>query len=53
VVKGGDTLWGIAQVYYGSGVRYRRIRAANRRSIRNPHMIHVCQRIYIPRGRRG
>lgn len=53
VAKNGDTLWGIARAHYGYGRGYRRIHAANRRSIRNPDRIYVCQRIYIPRkGRR-
>lgn len=26
----GDTLWGIAQKYYGSGIQYRKIMTANR-----------------------
>ena len=54
VAKNGDTLWGIARAHYGYGRGYRRIHAANRRSIRNPDRIYVCQRIYIPRkGRRN
>jgi nucleoid-associated protein YgaU len=49
VVKQGDTLSAIARRHYDRSGSYRRIRAANRRRIRNPHRIHACQRIYLPR----
>jgi nucleoid-associated protein YgaU len=49
VVQEGDTLSAIAQRHYGNARRYRRIRAANRRKIHNPHRIYACQRIYLPR----
>jgi nucleoid-associated protein YgaU len=48
VVKQGDTLWGIAERHYKAGWRYKRIFAANRKTIRNPHRIFPCQRIYLP-----
>ena len=54
VVQKGDTLSGIAKRHYGTARDYRRIRAANRRQIRNPNRIYACQRIYLPRmARRG
>ena len=42
----GDTLWGIAQKYYGNGNRYPEIAKAN--NIPNPDIINVGQRLYIP-----
>jgi nucleoid-associated protein YgaU len=53
VVRSGDSLWRIARVHYGYGRRWRRIHAANRRTIANPRRIYPCQRIYIPRSRLG
>ena len=49
VVRSGDTLWAIAARHYGAGPRYTRIYAANRRSIRSPHRIFPCQRVYLPK----
>ena len=49
VVKQGDTLWSIAERHYGAGWRYKRIYAANRRHMHNPHRISACQRVYLPR----
>ena len=45
VVKG-DTLWAIAQRYYGNGSRYPEIAKAN--NISNPNIISVGQRLLIP-----
>lgn len=42
----GDTLWGIAQRYYGNGNRYKEIAKAN--NIANPDIIHVGQKLLIP-----
>jgi len=54
VVKAGDTLWDIAQRHYGTGWRYKRIHAANRRRIHRASYILPCQRVYLPpRGRRA
>ncbi len=52
VVRRGDSLWRIARRHYRRGHRYKRIYWANRRKIRNPHLIYPCQRFYIPRGKR-
>ena len=52
VIKQGDTLWHIAEKHYGAGWRYRRIYAANRRRLRDPHHIRPCQRVYLPRAPR-
>ena len=45
VVKG-DTLWAIAQKYYGNGSRYPEIAKAN--NISNPDVISVGQKLLIP-----
>jgi len=45
-VARGDTLWGIAQKYYGNGSRYPEIAKAN--NISNPDLIHVGQTLIIP-----
>jgi hypothetical protein len=44
VVKG-DTLWGIAQKYLGSGSKYKQLAALN--NIPNPDLIYVGQKIKI------
>lgn len=45
VVKG-DSLWKIAQKFYGNGNRYPEIARAN--NISNPNIIHAGQRLLIP-----
>lgn len=47
VVKG-DTLWGIAQRYYGNGTLWPRIFDANRGKIKDPHWIFPAQVFVIP-----
>ncbi|HZA72078.1 MAG TPA: LysM peptidoglycan-binding domain-containing protein, partial [Propionibacteriaceae bacterium] len=47
VVKG-NTLWGIAQRYYGRGTLWPRIYDANRSKIKNPHWIFPGQVFVIP-----
>lgn len=42
----GDTLWGIAQKFYGNGSRYPEIAKAN--NISNPDLIHAGQKLLIP-----
>jgi nucleoid-associated protein YgaU len=44
----GDTLWGIAQRYYGSGPLWPRIYDANRTKIKDPHWIYPGQTFVIP-----
>lgn len=42
----GDTLWGISELYYGTGTRYPEIAAAN--GIENPNLIFPGQVFIIP-----
>ena len=48
VVKTNDTLTGIAKRYYGKGVLYRRIMAANRNRIDDPDRIFEGMKLRIP-----
>jgi LysM repeat protein len=45
-VRSGETLWAIAERYYGDGSRYTEIAAANHLS--NPSLLRVGQRLSIP-----
>lgn len=45
-VQGGDTLWAIAERYYGDGSQYMKIATAN--GIANPDLINVGQQLVIP-----
>lgn len=47
-VKRGDTLWGIAKRFYGSGVKYTTIYNANKSKIKNPNLIYPGQALTIP-----
>ncbi|NUT90860.1 MAG: LysM peptidoglycan-binding domain-containing protein [Saccharothrix sp.] len=47
-VVSGNTLWGIAQQYYGNGALWPRIFDANRDRIRDPHWIYPGQEFVIP-----
>lgn len=46
-VQSGDTLWGIAKIYYGNGAQYTKIAAANP-TIQNPNLIYPGQVLTIP-----
>lgn len=48
-VRRGDTLWEIAESYYGGGWHYRAIVRDNRRKIHNPHWIYPHQKFHIPK----
>ena len=50
VVVAGETLWGIAARYYGSGNHYHRLVAANPGTIPNPNVIHPGDLIRVPQG---
>lgn len=47
-VASGETLWAIAQKYYGTGVEWKKIYEANKDVIANPNIIRVGQVIKIP-----
>lgn len=46
-VQSGDTLWGIAEKYYGNGSQYTKIASANP-DIKNPNLIYPGQVLSIP-----
>ncbi|CAA2138943.1 LysM peptidoglycan-binding domain-containing protein [Hyphomicrobium sp. ghe19] len=48
-VARGDNLWLIALRHYHDGWYFRRIYRANQDVIRNPNLIHPCERLYLPR----
>jgi nucleoid-associated protein YgaU len=48
LVKKGDTLWKIAQHYYGDGSLYTQIFEANRDILKDPNLIKVGQKLRIP-----
>ena len=47
-VQKGDTLWDIAEDFYGGGWRFRAIVRGNRNKIRNPHWIYPDQQFRMP-----
>lgn len=47
-VKKGDTLWKIAEQYYGDGSLYTKIFEANRDTVKDPNLITIGQRLRIP-----
>lgn len=47
-VVSGDTLWGIAQKFYGDGSLYTKIYEANKDKISDPHWIYPGQEFVIP-----
>ena len=47
-VKRGDTLWAIAQKYYGNGAKYTKIVSANSSKIKNPNSIQAGWVLIIP-----
>jgi len=48
-VKKGDSLWKIAERFYGTGEKWVRIFEANTDKIKNPDMIYPYQRLTIPK----
>ena len=47
-VARGDSLWRISRIFYGHGIRYHEIFAANSSQIRNPNLIYPGQVFVIP-----
>jgi LysM domain len=43
-----DTLWQIAERFYGTGSAYPRIYRANRKRLRNPHVVRPCLALRLP-----
>jgi murein DD-endopeptidase MepM/ murein hydrolase activator NlpD len=48
LVLPGDTLWAIAEFYYGDGAHWRMIWDANKEKIANPNLIRPWQLLNIP-----
>ncbi|MBY0224683.1 MAG: LysM peptidoglycan-binding domain-containing protein [Hyphomicrobium sp.] len=46
-----DTLWDIAERFYGSGLAYPRIYQVNRKRLSSPHVVRPCLALQLP-GRR-
>ncbi|HEY1234752.1 MAG TPA: LysM peptidoglycan-binding domain-containing protein [Candidatus Binatia bacterium] len=47
-VTKGETLWRIAEQYYGDGTLYSKIFEANRDVLRDPNRINIGQKLRIP-----
>ena len=47
-VTKGETLWKIAERYYGDGSLYPKIFEANKDVLKDPNLIRVGQRLRIP-----
>lgn len=47
-VKKGESLWKIAEQYYGDGNLYQKIFAANRDILKDPNRINIGQKLRIP-----
>jgi nucleoid-associated protein YgaU len=48
-IRRGDTLWGLAERYFGGGWHYVTIYRDNRKHIRNPNRIYPQQKVQIPK----
>jgi nucleoid-associated protein YgaU len=48
IVRLGETLWAIAQKYYGNGLLWKRIFEVNKERIKNPNLIYPLQKLLIP-----
>ena len=48
-VVSGDTLWGLAEKYYGDGKRYPEIFEANKPMLKDPNKIFVGQVLRVPK----
>lgn len=47
-VKKGDTLWKIAENFYGDGKLYKKIFEANTDILKDPNKIQIGQKLRIP-----
>ena len=48
IVRPGDTLWKIAERFYGNGIYWSRIFESNQDKIKNPGLIYPFQKLFIP-----
>ena len=48
-IRRGDTLWAVAERFFGGGWRYVTIYRDNRKTIRNPHRIYPKQKVDLPK----
>ena len=48
-IQKGDTLWGLAEKFYGNGTQHTRIFEENKEVIKDPDLIFVGQKIRIPK----
>lgn len=48
IVQKGDTLSKLAERFYGSILKWEKIYAANRDTVKNPHFIYIGQKLLIP-----
>lgn len=48
LVMFGESLWSIAQKYYGNGLEWKRIYLVNKDKISNPNLIRPFQRLLVP-----
>jgi nucleoid-associated protein YgaU len=51
VTGANDTLWDIAERFYGTGLAYPRIYRVNRKRLSSPHIVRPCLALRLPRGR--
>lgn len=52
VVRKGDSLWSIAERFYGDGEMHLNIQRANKGRLADPDVIEPCQKLRLPRGAR-
>jgi nucleoid-associated protein YgaU len=43
-----DTLWDVAERFYGSGLAYPRIYRVNRKRLSSPHVVRPCLALRLP-----
>jgi nucleoid-associated protein YgaU len=48
-VRRGDSLWAIAERFFGGGWHYVTIYHQNRKDIRNPRLIYPQQKVHLPK----
>lgn len=48
IVRAGDTLWNLAERYYGHGKHMHKIHAANRKRLKDPNELPAGMKLIIP-----